>query len=481
MSYTLGDVASLINRLPPVTHPFRLLCAAALALTLIVGCDPAAESPSTASAPEGVGEPAWVNDAVMYEVFIPDFSEEGTFHGAIDRLDELEAMGVTILWLMPIHPVGEKRAKTDIGALGSPYAVRDYRGVNPDYGGEEQFRAFVDSVHARGMHVIIDWVANHTAWDHPWIEAHPEYYTEGPVDGRFTYPLLDGDTTDWTDVVDLNFENEEMRGKMIDAMQYWVEEYDIDGFRCDVAHQVPLDFWEAAIDSVEAVKPVLMLAEAAEPEMHEMGFDLTYAWPFYGTLKRVWEGAPVRELVTQVDTTLDGLAPRARRLRFTTNHDETAWDETPLELFGGAQGSQAAFVLATTMPGVPLVYNGQELGVEDTVSFFAATPYDWSQAENNPITTFYSDYLSLYRSSTALRHGALEVLTPDAEDALLYTRSTEDETMLVAVNIRDQAASLEVPADYQNESWTDALSGESVTASTLDLGPYGYRLLRAGQ
>jgi glycosidase len=464
-----------------VNHPFRLLCAVALTLTLIVGCGPATESPSTPAAPEGVGEPDWVADAVMYEVFIPDFTEEGTFRGAIDRLDELEQMGVTTLWLMPIHPVGEKRAKTDIGALGSPYAVRDYKGVNPEYGGEEQFRAFVDSVHARGMHIIIDWVANHTAWDHPWVEEHPEYYTPGPIDGRFTYPLLDGDTTDWTDVVDLDFSNQEMRTKMIDAMQFWVEEYNIDGFRCDVAHQVPLDFWQAAIDSVESVKPVLMLAEAAEPEMHDVGFDLTYAWPFFGELKQVWDGDPVSDLITQVDTTLDDLAPRAKRLRFTTNHDETMWDATPPELFGGIEGSKSAFVLASTMPGVPLLYNGQELGVADTVSFFAATPYDWSQAENNEVTAFYTDYLTLYRNSTALRNGALEVLTPNAEDALLYTRSTDDETMLIAVNIRDQAASLELPSEYQNQSWTDALSGESVSGSTLDLGPYGYRLLRAGQ
>ena len=318
-----------------------LLVAAVLSTGLLVGCggpsDESADAPSATTAVEtvdGVGEPDWVKEAVVYEVFVPDFSEEGTFRGVIDRLDELEAMGVNTLWLMPIHPVGEKRAKTDIGALGSPYAVRDYKGVNPAYGGEEQFRALVDSVHARDMKIIIDWVANHTAWDHPWIEEHPEYYTEGPIDGRFTVPLMDGDTTDWTDVVDLNYDNEEMRAEMIDAMQYWVREYNIDGYRCDVAHEVPLDFWETAIDSVEAVKPVLMLAEAGETEMHEVGFDQSYAWAYYGTLKRVWEeGDSVSHLATQVDTTLDDLVPQARRLRFTTNHDESMWDATPPELF----------------------------------------------------------------------------------------------------------------------------------------------------
>jgi glycosidase len=461
-----------------------LFClAAVLSIGLVAGCGGSGssesdESSSTATATvDGVGEPAWVQDAVVYEVFVPDFSEEGTFRGVIDRLDELKEMGVTTLWLMPIHPVGEKRAKTDIGALGSPYAVKDYRGVNPEYGGEEQFRALVDSVHAKDMHIIIDWVANHTAWDHPWVEEHPEYYTEGPIDGRFTYPLMDGDTTDWTDVVDLNFENEEMRGKMIEAMEFWVREYDIDGFRCDVAHQVPLDFWERAIDSVETVKPVLMLAEAAEPEMHEVGFDQTYAWPYYDSLKQVWEEQkPVHHLAEQVDTTLTKLVPGARRLRFTTNHDETMWDATPPQLFGGIEGSKAAFVLAATMPGTPLVYNGQELGVQDTVSFFAAQPYDWAQ--ENSLIPWYTDVLNTYRGSPALTGGDFTVLTPDAEDALAYTRSAEDETLLVAVNVRNEATTLTLPSDYRASDLTDLLTGESVSTDPLELGPYGYRVLR---
>jgi len=462
----------------------RLTCRAlgtalALALLVVVGCQPS-PSATTTPAPEGVGHPDWVNDAVVYEVFIPDFSEEGTFRGAIDRLDELDAMGVTTLWLMPIHPVGEERAKTDIGALGSPYAVRDFYTVNPDYGTEEDFQALVDSVHARDMHIIIDLVANHTAWDNAWLDEHPDWYTPGPIDG-FTVPLLDGDTTDWTDVVDLNYESTELRQEMIDVMQYWVREFNIDGYRCDVAHQVPIDFWTAAIDSVETIKPVLMLAEAAEPEMHTAGFDYTYAWPFYGVLKAVWEGDPVSALATQVDTTLENLPPRGRRLRFTTNHDESMWDATPPELFGGIEGSKAAFVLATTMPGVPLIYNGQELGVQDTVSFFARTPYDWTQDGDSTLVSFYTDYLRLYQSSPALRRGTLMLLTPNAEDALLYARTFDDETMLVAVNVRNEATDLVPPEAYRSRDWTDAFSDTTVAADTLRLDPYGYRLLRAAE
>jgi glycosidase len=319
-------------------------------------------------------------------------------------------------------------------------------------------------------------VANHTAWDHPWVDEYPEYYTEGPVDGRFTYPLLNGDTTDWTDVVDLNFDNQEMRGKMIEAMQFWVEEYNIDGFRCDVAHQVPLDFWDAAIDSVEAVRPVLMLAEAAEPEMHTVGFDLTYAWPGYGAIKGVWEGEPASRFLTQADTTLEDLPGASQRLRFTTNHDETAWDEPPTEVFGNLEGSKAAFVLATSVPGAPLIYNGQELGVEDTVSFFEATPYDWSQ--ESEVRDFYTDYLRFYSTSDIMKRGAFEVLTPDAEDAVLISRATDDGELLIVVNVRDAEAALSLPDSYADATLTDVLTGESVAGPDLTLTPYAYHVLR---
>jgi glycosidase len=456
----------------------RRLLRCALGSLLLVGLTGCGAPPEETDAPaiDGVGEPAWVQDATVYEVFVPDASEEGTFRGLVDRLDEIQQMGVNTLWLMPIHPIGKKRRKSDIGSLGSPYSIRDYYDVNPDYGTKEDFRALVDSVHARDMHIIIDLVANHTAWDHPWLEKHPDMYTDGPING-FTVPVLDGDTTNWTDVVDLNYDNPRTRQEMIDVMQYWVREFNIDGYRCDVAHAVPLDFWENAIDSVEAHKEVLMLAEAAEPEMHEVGFDQTYAWPFYGALKRVWErDAPASTLATQVDTTLANLPGAAKRLRFTTNHDETMWDAPPPALFDGPEGSKAAFVLATSMPGAPLVYNGQELGVTDSVSFFARTPYDWTRRPE--IRDFYRDYLTLYRDSPALRHGSLTIHTPDAEDVLVYERTTNNETLLAAVNVRDTSTQVDLPETYADASLTDALSGKAVEGKTLALDAYGYRLLR---
>ena len=233
--------------------------------------------------------PKWVDNAVIYELFVQDFTPEGTFEAIIPRLRELKKLGVTTLWLMPIHPYGVERKK---GTLGSPYAVRDYFDVNPDFGTKQDFQDLVDAVHAEGMHIIIDFVANHTAWDNAWLAEHPEWYTRDSA-GTITHPQ----GTDWTDVADLNYDNPDVRQAMKQAMKYWVEAFNIDGYRCDVAEMVPLDFWEDAIAEVRRIKPVMMLAEGEAPELHRTGFDLTYSWKLYGALKDVWNGAPASDFV----------------------------------------------------------------------------------------------------------------------------------------------------------------------------------------
>lgn len=467
--------------MPTRRASLRAFCATLLlALLLVVGCDSGAPPDETPDDPAPLDTAAWVDDAVIYEMFIPDFSEEGTFQGAMERFDHLEELGINTIWLMPIHPIGEERAKTDIGPLGSPYSIRDYYAVNPDYGSEEDFRAFVDEAHARDMRVIIDLVANHTAWDHPWLDENPEWYEDGPIDG-FTVPVLDGDTTDWTDVVQLDYDNPELRDEMIAMMQYWVREYNIDGYRADVAGLVPNDFWTRAIDSLEAVKdPVFMLAEDAEPEMHDAGFDLTYAWPFYGEMVETWEDEhSLPDLVETIESVDEELPKGAMRMRFSTNHDETAWDAPPPALFGGQEGAKTAFVFATTLPGVPLIYNGQELSVQDTVSFFEATPYDW-EAETT-LMPFYTEYMEVYTESEALRRGTLDILTPESEDALLYRREADDEELLVAINVRDEEVQIDLPSDHQGRTWTDVFSGESLTPDGFTLAPYGHRILRAAE
>ncbi len=387
---------------------------------------------------------------MLYEVFVRSFTPEGTLAAVVPRLDDLKRLGVTDLWLMPIHPVGEERRK---GTLGSPYAVRDYTAVNPRFGTVEDVRSLVDAAHARGMRVILDLVANHTAWDHPWVEAHPEWYTRDAA-GAITHP----EGTDWTDVADLDYDAPGLREAMRAAMRFWVEEVGVDGYRCDVAELVPLDFWEAAIAELREVKPVLMLAEGASPDLYAAGFDLTYAWNTYGALKDVWRGEPAYRLFEVLHDEELRYPEGATRLRFTTNHDETAWDETPIALFGGAEGAQAAAVLAATLPGALLLYNGQEVGDPQRLPLFERVPIRW---DHDPaMRRFYEDLLARRAANVALRRGALDPVQHAAEaDVVAFRRTAGENVTTVAVNVRDRPVAVNLPG---------------VGADTLP--PYGWRI-----
>ncbi|MEM1125842.1 MAG: alpha-amylase family glycosyl hydrolase [Bacteroidota bacterium] len=439
-----------------------------LLLTLsVIGCEPGA-TPATNPEPTAVQDPpAWLDGTVIYELFVPDFTEEGTFQAIIPRLPELRALGVNTIWLMPIHPIGEVGRK---GVLGSPYAIRDYYAVNPEYGTEDDFRALVEATHAADMRLIIDFVANHTAPDNAWVADHPTWYTQD-AEGNPIVPA----GTDWTDTRELNYDNPALRAEMINVLRHWVETYNIDGYRCDVAGLVPSSFWAEAIDSLRAVKPVLMLAEHGEVDIHEVGFDLTYGWPEYSALKEVWTGAPVSAF-TEVVHDVDAALPAGTgRLRFTTNHDETAWDAPPPALFGGQEGARAAYVLMASLPGVPLVYNGQEVGIEATVPFFEQTPYDWSVRPE--VQAFYAQYLEVHAQSNALRRGALTLL-PGSEDVVLFERTVDAERVVVAVNVRDAPSRVTVPQSLQGAQGQALLAGVTTTlGETLTLPPFGTLVL----
>ena len=412
--------------------------------------------------------PKWVSNAVLYEVFVQDFTPEGTFRAMIPRLSELKDLGVTTLWLMPIHPYGVERKK---GELGSPYAIQDYFDVNPAFGTKEDFQDLVDAVHAEGMHILIDFVANHTAWDNAWLAKHPTWYTQDST-GTIIHP----EGTDWTDVADLNYDNPDVRQAMKQALKYWVEAFNIDGYRCDVAEMVPLDFWENAISEVRKIKPVMMLAEGEDPELHRVGFDLTYSWKLYRALKSVWNGAPASDFVDVLQEQEQLFPEEALRLRFTTNHDETAWDAPPPVLFGGLEGARAASVLMTTIRGVPLLYNGQEVGVAEPLPLFEKQPIDWEQ--NPELRAFYKKLLGLYDRSRALRRGTMTMLAPEAPDVLLYERAMGNARLLVAVNVRDREVPLpSLPEGLQGTSFKDAFSGEAADVPA-SLPPYGYVVLR---
>lgn len=378
--------------------------------------------------------PLPLEETVIYELYVRSFTEEGTFQAIIPRLDELRDLGVTTIWLMPIHPVGEIARK---GTLGSPYSITDYRAVNPEFGTHDDFRVLVNAIHDRGMYVILDFVANHTAWDHAWVTEHAEWYTQ--VDDEIIHP----EGTDWTDVADLNYDNQDLRAAMLADLRYWIEEFGIDGYRMDVAELVPMDFWEDAIAELRTIKPILMLAEGHIAELHDVGFDLTYSWDSYHASKLVWQGAPADTLNTIIQRELDSWPPNGR-MRFSTNHDETAWDASPLTLFNGVAGTQAAAVIAATIPGVLLIYNGQEIGDDQMLPLFEKVPINWDA--NPDMRAFYIDLLERRNSYPALRSGSYEFVEHEAQsDVFVFRRSLGEDVVTVAINVRDRAIEFELP------------------------------------
>lgn len=366
----------------------------------------------------------WVSDAVIYEVSLRSFSRQGTFKGLEARLPELNRLGVTVVWLMPIHPVGELNRK---GTLGSPYAVQDYYGINPEFGTLDDFRSLVRAVHRNGMHIIIDLVANHTAWDSRLMMEHPEWFTHN-AEGAIVSP-----NPDWTDVADLDYNKHELWKYMIHMMKYWVKEEGIDGFRCDVAELVPTEFWETARQELDAIRPVMMLAEGTLPEHHIKAFDLTYSWNVYDVLDKVINGSTPASVLDDILKTETYQFPRGSlRLRFNTNHDKNAWDAPAVEKFTPA-GAKATAVLIFTMPGVPMVYNGEEVGNPKPLRLFEKVDIDWSK---------HDDFRELYESLGRLRkqHPSLRNLSlmrianTGGPKVYSFLRSSGQDTVLVVIN-----------------------------------------------
>ncbi|RMG54345.1 MAG: alpha-amylase [Bacteroidetes bacterium] len=403
-------------------------------------------------------------DIIMYEVNLRAFSATGDLPGVTARLDALDALGVNVIWLMPIHPIGAERS------VNSPYSVQDYLAVGAEYGDLEDLRTLTDEAHTRGMAVIMDWVANHTAWDHPWIDKR-SWYTQD-ANGSIVHPP----GTNWQDVADLNYDNRDMRAAMIDAMMYWVYEANVDGYRCDYADGVPFDFWSEAIDSLESIpnREIIMLAEGARDDHFEAGFDLNFGWAFYAAMKAVYAGQPVSRLFSAHQNSYQGTPPGHHWLRFTTNHDESAWDATPISLFDGAEGALAASVTTMFLGGVPLIYTGQEVGTAQNVPFFSNAPINWA---NNPdLLAAYEDILQVYAASEVARAGDLTAFLHD--DVACFRKVLNGAEMLVLVNHRDSPQTYALPVVLQNSAWTDALRGTSIALDSLvELPAFGFFIL----
>jgi cyclomaltodextrinase len=417
--------------------------------------------------------PSWTNNSVIYEVNLRQYNPEGTFKSFEKELPRLKSMGVDILWFMPIHPIGVKERK---GSLGSYYSVQDYTAVNPEHGSMEDFKNLVKKIHESGMHVIIDWVANHTAADSKWSKEHPEYFTKNDK-GEFVPPVAD-----WSDVIDLNFDVAETRRAMIEAMKFWINEIGIDGFRCDVAEMVPLDFWMSASKELRALNQnVFMLAEGEKAELHA-AFDMTYTWSFFHEINKIAKG---EEKPEAIDRYLNRIAkeyvPNAYRMYFTSNHDENSWNGTEYERMGA--GAQTFAVLCATLPGMPLVYSGQESGLNRRLKFFDKDVIDW---KNYPLQDFYTKLMNLKRTHPALQASELnsnfqKISKPDDAKVYAFTRGGDNKKIIVILNLTAQASSFD-PMTIPGGKYRELFNGNILQAEQLkgmELKAWDYKVFVA--
>ncbi len=416
--------------------------------------------------------PDWAKHAVLYQINTRQFTPEGTFRAAERELPRLKALGVDILWLMPVHPIGEKHRK---GTLGSPYAVRDYYGVNPEFGTKDDLKRFVDAAHAQGMRVILDWVANHTAWDNPLVEQHPEWYARDWKGDFHPTPWWD-----WSDIINLDYRQPGLRKYMTDAMAYWVREIGVDGYRCDVAGFVPLEFWENLRTELDAIKPVFMLAEWESRDLHARAFDATYAWSWYDAMHQIAQGkADVNRLYTYYSWN-EAYYPRGgMRMNFVSNHDKNSWEGTEFEAFGDAL--DAAMVLSFVADGIPMIYNGQEAGNPKRLAFFEKDPIVWRPHPNGDR---YADLIRLKKHTSALwngRWGAMMVHVPNDRLAqvLSFVRQDDHGKVFAVFNLSAQPQSVRFAQTLFHGDYIEHFSRESATldaSTTMELKPWEYRV-----
>jgi len=417
--------------------------------------------------PEVAFEIPETDDVIMYEVNLRAFSSTGDLQGVIQGLDHIKSLGVNVIWLMPIHPIGE------INSVNSPYSVKSYKDVNPEFGSLNDLKTLVEKAHNKHMAVILDWVANHTAWDNPWI-TNKDWYTQDEGGN-----IISPQGTNWTDVADLNYDNTEMRMEMIEAMKYWIENADIDGFRCDAADMIPFDFWKQVIDAINDIteKDLIYLAEGARTDHFTAGFDLNFSWNFYSKLKDVFHGVSTPGILYAIQQQNYNNIPLGKhKLRFTTNHDESAWDATPMVLFNGKNGALAASVVTIYLGGVPLIYDGQEVGVTENIPFFSNSPINW--ALNPGMLEAYQKMLSFYISSDVVKKG--ELTTYSHLSVAVFTRTSGTEKILVVVNTRDENITFSMPDELAGKSWIHAIYGTAITINDhVDLSPYEYLILKS--
>jgi glycosidase len=404
-------------------------------------------------------------DATIYQVNIRCFSSTGNFTGVIARLDSIKNLGINVIYLMPVYPVGKLKS------VNSPYCVQDYKAVNPEFGTLTDLRKLIDGAHTRGMAVILDWVANHTAWDHVWMDNKSWYKQD--TEGNIVSP-----NSMWKDVAQLDFQNHDMITAMIKAMKYWVYSANCDGFRCDYTDGPPFDFWQEAIDSLRNISThkLLLLAEGTRFDQYMAGFNFTFGFRFYGELKMVFSGNATTTLDNVIAREFNNVSDTNSVVRYITNHDVNSSDGTPLALYGGKTGSFTAFIITAYMKGIPMIYNGQEVAYPNQLTFpFTSSTIDWTI--NKDVFADYKKVIAFRNGSQAIKRGALKTFS--SKDVCAFTKTFENETVLVIANVRNSNISYTLPATLSNTTWQDAFSGTNKNlGELLTLEPYSWLILK---
>lgn len=434
------------------------------AIGVLIACR---QKPETEKVVSEIKNVEWAKNAVIYEVNIRQYTPEGNFKAFAAHLPRLKAMGVDILWLMPIHPIGQKNRK---GPLGSYYSVRDYRAVNPEFGTMDDFKQLVRDIHAQGMKVIIDWVPNHSSWDNPLTREHPEFYMKDSA-GNFVSPF------DWTDVIRFDYANPQMRAWMVETMKYWLTETDIDGFRCDVAHMVPVEFWDSCRAELDKVKPIFFLAEADQSFLHKKAFDMTYDWRFHHLMNDIAKGKKHAGDIEKHFAWVDSVYPIGSILmQFTSNHDENSWSGTEFERLDG--GAQTFAVLSATVPGMLLIYSGQEAAFNRRLKFFEKDTISW---DGYVFENFYRQLIELKKSNPALWNGIAggsfkRIRTTDNRNIIAFVREKDQNKVVVMLNLTPKPRSLMLREgiDGNFTEWFSQRPTQLKRYQKFTLAPWGY-------
>jgi glycosidase len=443
---------------------FALL--AAIIAGSVIGSQPVSASASVAA-------PSWIEDAVIYEVNIRQYTEAGTFDAFAEHLPRLKELGVDVLWLMPVTPISQTKR---LGTLGSYYSVDNYTGINPEYGDEQDFQELIDAAHDQGFRVILDWVANHTGWDNAWISAHPDWYTKDS-DGNIIHPA----GTTWEDVADLNFTNTQMRAAMIYAMKYWVNTYDIDGFRCDYASGVPQNFWNEASLALNSIKPLFMLAEdSTNFDLMNTAFDANYSWQLKDVLNTIGTNKTgVSDLTELVANQKNWFPTNTFPMNFITNHDENSWSGTEFERLGNNVDAMTAVYF--TLPGVPLIYTGQEISLNRRLKFFDKDSIDWNLGTPRPLLAqlaqLKSDSPALDVGPTA---GSFKNIPTGQDSVIAYVRSRDAHRVITLANFSNRARSVKLAFGSDAGSYREVSSNVKTVLlknTTITIPAYGYKVL----